>query len=225
MIPKTRILIVDDHAMVRLALAEAIAQQDDLELVGEAENGARAIALYRDLQPDVVTMDYQMPGLNGAEAIGEILAEFPEARIVLLSIYETPESLWRATEAGALGCVSKGVEIDEIITAVRAVASGVSYYSEGLEKKLDERRAQEALSPRETEVLAQIVSGNRSEPWDFNVHCEASPRTRLHQTRSQRSDSSCDRRRETRNHSIGLTLRVNNQSGLSMQISSFMVRA
>lgn len=159
MIPKTRILIVDDHAMVRLALAEAIAQQDDLELVGEAENGARAIALYRDLQPDVVTMDYQMPGLNGAEAVGEILAEFPEARIVLLSIYETPESLWRATEAGALGCVSKGVEIDEIITAVRAVASGVSYYSEGLEKKLDERRAQEALSPRETEVLAQIVSG------------------------------------------------------------------
>ena len=159
MIPKTRILIVDDHAMVRLALAEAIAQQDDLELVGEAENGARAIALYRDLQPDVVTMDYQMPGLNGAEAVGEILAEFPEARIVLLSIYETPESLWRATEAGALGCVSKGVEIDEIITAVRAVARGVSYYSEGLEKKLDERRAQEALSPRETEVLAQIVSG------------------------------------------------------------------
>lgn len=156
---KTRILIVDDHAMVRLALAGAIAQQDDLELVGEAENGARAITLYRDLQPDVVTMDYQMPGLNGAEAIGEILAEFPEARIVLLSIYETPESLWRATEAGALGCVSKGGEIDEIITAVRAVASGVPYYSEGLEKKLDERREQEALSPRETEVLAQIVSG------------------------------------------------------------------
>ena len=160
MIPKTRVLIVDDHAMVRLALAEALAQQDDLELVGEAENGASAIALYRELQPDVVTMDYQMPGLNGAEAIGEILAEFPEARIVLLSIYETSESLWQATEAGALGCVSKGVEVDEIITAVRAVASGVSYYSEGLEKKLDERRAQEALSPRETEILAQIVSGH-----------------------------------------------------------------
>ena len=160
MIPKTRVLIVDDHAMVRLALAEALAQQDDLELVGEAENGASAIALYRELQPDVVTMDYQMPGLNGAEAIGEILAEFPEARIVLLSIYETSESLWQATEAGALGCMSKGVEIDEIITAVRAVASGVSYYSEGLEKKLDERRAKEALSPRETEILAQIVSGH-----------------------------------------------------------------
>lgn len=159
MIPKTRVLIVDDHAMVRLALAEALAQQDDLELVGEAENGASAIALYRELQPDVVTMDYQMPGLNGAEAIGEILAEFPEAHIVLLSIYETSESLWRATEAGALGCVSKGGEIDEIITAVRAVASGVFYYSEGLEKKLDERRAQEALSPRETQILAQIVSG------------------------------------------------------------------
>lgn len=156
---KTRILIVDDHAMVRLALAEAITQQDDLELVGEAENGERAIALYRNLQPDVVTMDYQMPGLNGAETITEILSEFPEARVVLLSIYETSESLWRATEAGALGCVSKGVDIDEIITAIRAVASGAPYYSEGLEKKLDERRGQEALSPRETEVLAQIVSG------------------------------------------------------------------
>jgi|AOAMet2_C49A8_35_1029299.scaffolds.fasta_scaffold07473_2 DNA-binding NarL/FixJ family response regulator len=156
---KTGILIVDDHAMVRLALAEAIAQQDDLELVGEAENGARAIALYRDLQPDVVTMDYQMPGLNGAETITEILTEFPQARIVLLSIYETSESLWRATEAGALGCVSKGVDIDEIITAVRAVASGAPYYSEGLEKKLKERSDQEALSPREAEVLAQIVSG------------------------------------------------------------------
>ena len=156
---KTGILIVDDHAMVRLALAEAIAQQDDLELVGEAENGARAIALYRDLQPDVVTMDYQMPGLNGAETITEILTEFPQARIVLLSIYETSESLWRATEAGALGCVSKGVDIDDIITAVRAVASGAPYYSEGLEKKLKERSDQEALSPREAEVLAQIVSG------------------------------------------------------------------
>jgi len=156
---KTGILIVDDHAMVRLALAEAIAQQDDLELVGEAENGARAIALYRDLQPDVVTMDYQMPGLNGAETITEILTEFPQARIVLLSIYETSESLWRATEAGALGCVSKGVDIDEIITAVRAVASGAPYYSEGLEKKLKERSDQEELSPREAEVLAQIVSG------------------------------------------------------------------
>ena len=114
---KTRILIVDDHAMVRLALAEAITQQDDLELVGEAENGERAIALYSNLQPDVVTMDYQMPGLNGAETITEILSEFPEARIVLLSIYETSESLWRATEAGALGCVSKGV--DTILLAAK----------------------------------------------------------------------------------------------------------
>ena len=169
MIQKTRILIVDDHAIVRLALAGSIALQDDLELVGEAENGAQAIALYRELQPDVVTMDYQMPGLNGAEAIGEILAEFPEARIVLLSIYDTSESLWCATEAGALGCVSKGVEIDEVIRAVRAVASGVSYYSDGLKETIDERRGQEALSPRETEVLAQIVSGRSNKEIEANL--------------------------------------------------------
>ena len=166
MIQKTRILIVDDHAIVRLALAGSIALQDDLELVGEAENGAQAIALYRELQPDVVTMDYQMPGLNGAEAIGEILAEFPEARIVLLSIYVTSKVC--VLEAGALGCVSR-VEIDEVIRAVRAVASGVSYYSDGLKEKIDERRGQEALSPRETEVLAQIVSGRSNKEIEANL--------------------------------------------------------
>ena len=170
----TRILIVDDHAMVRLALAEAIAQHDDLELVGEAENGERAIALYRELEPDVVTMDFQMPGLDGAEVIRAIRAEFPQARIVSLSIYETPESLWRATEAGALGCVSKAAEIGEIITAVRAVAKGDAYYSEGLEEKLNERRSQEALSPRETEVLSQIVAGFSNKEIVSNLEISAS---------------------------------------------------
>lgn len=155
-----RILIVDDHAMVRLALAEAIDQHVDLELVGEAENGEKAIQLYRELQPDVVTMDYQLPDRCGDEVIGSIIAEFPSARILLLSIFETEESIYRATEAGALGCVSKAAEIDEMIAALCTVARGEPYFSGGLAEKLAERRAREGLSPRELEVLQHLVSGH-----------------------------------------------------------------
>jgi DNA-binding NarL/FixJ family response regulator len=145
--------------MVRLALAEAIDQHDDLQLVGEAENGARAVELYRELRPDVVTMDYKMPDRQGDEVIAAIVAEFPHARILLLSIFETEESIYRATEAGALGCVSKAAEIDEMIAGIRAVACGKPYFSEGLEEKLGERRAREGLSPRELDVLRHLVSG------------------------------------------------------------------
>ncbi len=158
--PAVRILIVDDHAMVRLALAEAIDQHEDLELAGEAENGDRAIELYRELQPDVVTMDYQLPGMKGDEVIAAIREEFPEARIVLLSIYDTEESLWRAVEAGALGCVSKAVEINEMIAAIREVARGESFFSEGLEEKLEERRARDPITPRELEALRLLVEGS-----------------------------------------------------------------
>ena len=154
-----RILIVDDHAMVRLALAEAIDQHADLELVGEAENGEKAIQLYRKLQPDVVTMDYQLPDRSGDEVIAAIIDEFPDARVMLLSIFETQESIYRAAEAGALGCVSKAVEIDEMIASIRSMARGQPYFSEGLAEKLAERRAHEGLSPRELEVLQHLVSG------------------------------------------------------------------
>ena len=157
--PPTRILIVDDHAMVRLALSQAIEQHEDLQLVGEAENGARAIDLYRELRPDAVTLDYKLPDRDGDEVIAAIVSEFPDARILLLSIFETEESIYRATEAGALGCVSKAAEIDEMLAGIRAVARGEPYFSEGLEEKLADRCAREGLSPRELDVLRHLVSG------------------------------------------------------------------
>jgi DNA-binding NarL/FixJ family response regulator len=157
--PATRILIVDDHAMVRLALAEAIERHDDLELVGEAENGAKALDLYRALRPDVVTMDYRLPDRDGDEVIAAITAEFPAARILLLSIFETEECVYRASLAGALGYVSKAAEIDEMIIGIRAVARGEAYFSDGLAAKLNERRARDGLSPRELEVINHLVAG------------------------------------------------------------------
>jgi two-component system NarL family response regulator len=154
-----RILIVDDHSMVRLALSQAIGRNADLLLVGEAENGAKAVALYRNLRPDVVVMDYKLPDRDGDKVTAEIRAEFPEAQVVLLSIFENPENVWRATEAGTLGYVSKAAEISEVLSAIRRVAGGKPYYSAGIAEKLAQRDRREKLSPRELAVLELIVAG------------------------------------------------------------------
>ena len=170
----TRVLIVDDHAMVRLALSEAIGRHNDLKLVGEAENGAQALDLCRKLRPDVITMDYRLPDRDGDEVIAAIKAEFSDIRIMLLSIFENEECLHRATLAGALGCVSKGAEIDEVIIGIRAASRGEAYFSEGLAEKLDERRKREDLSPRELDVLTQLVAGLSNKEISSALHMAGS---------------------------------------------------
>jgi DNA-binding NarL/FixJ family response regulator len=158
--PPIRILIVDDHAMVRFALTEAIQRHSDLTLVGEAQNGRSAVALYRKLRPDVVTMDFKLPDQDGDQVVAEIRAEFPEARVVLLSIFENSESIWRATQAGVLGYVSKAAKVAEVIQAIRSIAVGKTYFSNGLEEKLAARQRQESLTPRELAVLELVAVGH-----------------------------------------------------------------
>jgi DNA-binding NarL/FixJ family response regulator len=158
--PPIRILIVVDHAMVRFALTEAIQRHSDLTLVGEAQNGRSAVALYRKLRPDVVTMDFKLPDQDGDQVVAEIRAEFPEARVVLLSIFENSESIWRATQAGVLGYVSKAAKVAEVIQAIRSIAVGKTYFSNGLEEKLAARQRQESLSPRELAVLELVAAGH-----------------------------------------------------------------
>jgi len=158
--PPIRILIVDDHAMVRFALTEAIQRHSDLTLVGEAENGRSAVALYRKLRPDVVTMDFKLPDQDGDQVVAEIRAEFPEARVVLLSIFENSESIWRATQAGVLGYVSKAAKVAEVIQAIRSISFGKTYFSSGLEEKLAARQRQENLTPRELAVLELVAEGH-----------------------------------------------------------------
>jgi DNA-binding NarL/FixJ family response regulator len=158
--PPIRILIVDDHAMVRFALTEAIQRHSDLTLVGEAQNGRSAVALYRKLRPDVVTMDFKLPDQDGDQVVAEIRAEFPEARVVLLSIFENSESIWRATQAGVLGYVSKAAKVAEVIKAIRSIAVGKTYFSNGLEEKLAARQRQENLTPRELAVLELVAVGH-----------------------------------------------------------------
>jgi DNA-binding NarL/FixJ family response regulator len=156
---KIRILIVDDHAVMRFALTKAIERLADLTFVGAAANGAQALQLYRELRPDVVTMDNRLPGMSGIDSTAALRKEFPDAKVLLLSIYEGSEDIWRATQAGAAGYVSKSVEIKEILQAIRSIASGKPYYSAGLAEKLAARHASRALSPRELEVLSEIVAG------------------------------------------------------------------
>jgi DNA-binding NarL/FixJ family response regulator len=154
-----RILIVDDHAVMRFALTKAIERLADLTFVGAAANGAQALQLYRELKPDVVTMDYKLPGMSGVECTALLRREFSDAKVLLLSIYEGSEDVWRATEAGAAGYVSKSVEIKEILQAIRSISGGTPYYSAGLAEKLAARQASRPLSQRELDVLREIVAG------------------------------------------------------------------
>jgi DNA-binding NarL/FixJ family response regulator len=177
-----RILIVDDHAMVRFALSEAIQRNPDMTLVGEAENGDEAVSLYRNLRPDVVIMDFKLPDRNGDTVISEIRADFPDARVILLSIFENSESIWRATEAGASGYVSKAAKVAEVISAIRDVAVGKAYFSEGLAEKLALRQQQESLSSRELAVLELVVAGHSNK--EIVIALNVSPSSVKHHLQS-----------------------------------------
>jgi len=156
---RIRVLVADDHPVVRAGLAAVIAQESDLELAAAAENGARAVALFREHQPDVVLMDLRMPVLDGVEAIRTITAEFPTARIVALTTYEGDGDIRRALEAGARGYLLKDMLLTEVITAVRAVHRGERVIPTAVAVRLAEHPPGSDLSERELEVLTLVARG------------------------------------------------------------------
>ncbi|HTZ40232.1 MAG TPA: response regulator transcription factor [Syntrophales bacterium] len=119
---KTRVLIVDDHRAFRDGLKLVINHQADMEVVGEAENGEKAIALTRELLPDVILMDVKMPVMDGAEATSRILAEMPDMKILAMSIYDDDGFMANMLRAGALGFILKGCDSEELSGAVRKAA-------------------------------------------------------------------------------------------------------
>ena len=123
---KIKVLIVDDHKMFREGLKAVINHQTDMEIVGEAENGEQAVALTRELLPDIILMDVKMPVLDGAEATRQILAEIPGMKILALSIYSNDEFMTGMMSAGALGYILKGCDSDELLSAIRRVAGSRS---------------------------------------------------------------------------------------------------
>ena len=156
---KIKVMVVDDNSLLRLGLVESINGEDDMIAVAEAENGAVAVSRYREFLPDVVTMDYQMPNLTGIEATRQIVAEFPDAQIILLSVFEGEEDVGSAVQAGAKGYLTKTEEIEEVLDAIREVSLGGRYFPAKIAKKLESRNARESLTAREMEVLRLIVNG------------------------------------------------------------------
>ena len=154
-----RILVVDDHFMVRLGLIGAISTESDIEVVGEASNGAEAIHLFDEVQPDITLMDGILPDIHGVETTRRILENHPKARIILVSINDTAEDIHRALQAGAWGYIPKSCEKDAIVRAIRAVASGERFLPPELSRKLSERSLLPPLSTREMEVLHLIARG------------------------------------------------------------------
>jgi DNA-binding NarL/FixJ family response regulator len=153
-----RILLVDDHFVVRSGLAMLLEQQDDFVVVGEADDAEQAVAHFRKFRPDVTLMDVRMPGASGIDALQQIRAEFPEARVVMLTTYDLDEDAFLALDAGAVGYLIKSVRHAELFAAVRQVHAGERCVPKALEERLA-TAPRSRLSPREVETLDLLARG------------------------------------------------------------------
>ncbi|HEX3435710.1 MAG TPA: response regulator transcription factor [Pseudacidobacterium sp.] len=154
-----RIMVVDDHHIVRQGLVALINTVPDVQVIAEASDGVQAIELYRLHRPDVTLMDLRLPNKNGVDAITQIREEFPGARIIVLTTFDGDEDIYRALQAGAKGYLLKGMNADELIDAIRTVHAGKSRIPAIVAERLAGRMGGPSLTARELEVLKRIVGG------------------------------------------------------------------
>jgi len=154
-----RILVVDDHFMVRMGLSASLNVESDMEVVAEAGTGETVREAYRKHQPTVVIMDLRLPGMGGAEATAALMAEFPQARVLILSTHSSEEDVYRAMQAGAHGYILKSVVRDELLRAIREVHAGRRYLDVAVAAQLAERFSHRSLTGREIEVLKMVAKG------------------------------------------------------------------
>jgi DNA-binding NarL/FixJ family response regulator len=157
-----RVLVVEDHHVVRQGLVALLNLSDGLEVVGEAADGVEAITQFRKHQPAITLIDLRLPRLSGVEVIEHIRMETPSARFIVLTTYDGDEDIYRALQAGARAYLLKGMTSEELIAAIRSVDSGKSYIPPAIAAKLAERLGTEELTPRELDVLEQIVHGKNN---------------------------------------------------------------
>ena len=158
-----RILIADDHALLRRGLATLLKCQDGFTVVGEATNGREAVDMADELSPDVIVMDLSMPVLNGVEATRKIHARRPDVRILILTTFGTSVDIARAMQAGASGALVKDSSDEELIAAVRAVGRGEKAFSPEIKTQLEKDPTPPELTKRQQEVLESIVNGLASD--------------------------------------------------------------
>jgi DNA-binding NarL/FixJ family response regulator len=173
MMDSIRILITDDHPVVREGLAGMLAGQSDFEVVGMAVDGDTAVRLHRTLTPDVTLMDLQMPGLEGVGAIEAIKAQQPSANILVLTTYDSDADILRAIEAGATGYLLKDTPREELFRAIRAAAKGDTVLAPTIAARIITRMrapAEENLSAREIEVLQLVARGNSNKEVGKALH-------------------------------------------------------
>ena len=156
---KIRILIADDHYVVRMGVAAIINNEPDMEVVAEAANGNQAIEMFAKHKPDLVLLDSRMPQKNGVEAAREIQNRWNGAHILMLTAFDGDEDIHRALAAGAQGYVLKNSTGEQLVPAVRAVAAGERWIPGEVEQRLAARKTYEPLTPRELEVLHELAKG------------------------------------------------------------------
>jgi DNA-binding NarL/FixJ family response regulator len=162
MADKLKVMLVDDHYLVRMGLASIVALEPDLSVCAEASTGEQALALFRRHRPDVTLMDLRLPGMNGSETVQAIRAEFPDARIVMLSTYVCDEEIYGALQAGAMAYLVKSVQREELMRAIRKAAAGQRHIPAEVASRLADRMTRSQLSTRELEVLRLLVVGRRN---------------------------------------------------------------
>ena len=156
---KIKVLVADDHAIVRIGLKSVLDYETDIEVVGEAKNGIEAVQEAERTHPDVIIMDLVMPRKDGVSATREIHDRLPDTKILILTTFGTSDGIAHALEEGASGAMMKTADDEKIVSAIRRIARGETYISPDIRRQLEENPPVPKLSPRRTEVLSKIANG------------------------------------------------------------------
>ena len=154
-----KVLIVDDHAILRMGLSSLLATEKDIAVVGEAGNGEEAHRIALEAKPDVVIMDLMMPGMDGVETTRRIRADLPDTKVLILTTFSTADGIAHALEAGANGAIMKNVEFSEFVSAIRTVMAGGRAMSPEIERIMKDNPPVPLLSRRQSEILEAITRG------------------------------------------------------------------
>ena len=158
-----KILVAEDHEIVRDGICALVGRQEDLEVIAQATNGEEAVRLYKEYRPDLLLTDLKMPVMEGVKAIEQIIANHPQAKIIILTTYDTDEDIYRGLKAGAKGYLLKDTSSQELATAIRTVNKGQKYIPERVVARLTERIGNSELTKREMDVLKLLTNGNTNQ--------------------------------------------------------------